>query len=106
MFLFAGVGGRIPDAIARPLVDGVWPLWRGDPLPGWVFGQRFARTLVTVWAPGRTGLAHGLGGLDLLPLVVVQVGAIAVMSAACDRSAAAAAGIRPRRTDRRGGQAR
>lgn len=49
MFLFQGVGGRIPDADAmsyqRPLRQVVWPMWRGDPLPPWKEGSRFERTV-------------------------------------------------------------
>ena len=80
MLLFGGVGGRVPDGIARPLVDAVWPLWRGDPLPGWVFGQRFARTVVRFLMPDldRT-LPNKFGWLVFLPLVVGQVGAVRLM---------------------------
>ena len=80
MTLFAGVGGRIPDAIARPFVDGVWPLWRGDPLPGWVFGNRFARNPVSLLIPRvERSLPSGLGGMMFLPLVGFQVVAIGLM---------------------------
>ena len=30
MLLFQGVGARIPQDIPDPLVQAVWPLWRGD----------------------------------------------------------------------------
>ncbi len=70
MLLFGGVGGRIPDGIARPLRDGVWPLWRGDRLPGWVYGQRFAYNLVTLAFPNlERALGPGLGWLVFAPLV-------------------------------------
>ena len=57
MTLFQGVGARIPDPLpvlapgqvdplAHPLTDVVWPLWRGDRLPPWTFGHRFARTIL------------------------------------------------------------
>src|SRR5206468_76617 len=44
---FVAIGARVPDFVDRPLVEGVWPLWRGDrPLPFWVYGNRYARNLV------------------------------------------------------------
>ena len=80
MFLFAGVGGRVPDGVARPLVAGVWPLWRGAPLPDWVFGHRFAPTVLSLWRPDLVSqLPRDLGGLVFLPLLVGQVAAIGVM---------------------------
>ena len=80
MLLFGGVGGRIPDGIVRPLVDGVWPIWRGDRLPGWVFGQRFARNLVTLAFPQLDRqLPPSLGFLIFLPLVGFQALAIVAM---------------------------
>ena len=33
ILLFVGVGARLPQFIADPLRDAVWPLWRGDPVP-------------------------------------------------------------------------
>ncbi len=55
--LFQGVGARIPDPLptvppgmidplAHPLTQAVWPIWAGERLPGWVFGHRFARTIL------------------------------------------------------------
>ena len=71
MGLYAGVGGRIPDGIARPLVDGVWPLWRGDPLPDWAFGNRFARTVVSCWiADHDRNQPTTLGYVAFLPWLV------------------------------------
>jgi len=80
MLLFGGVGGRIHDAVARPLVDGVWPIWRGDRLPDWVFGQRFARNLVTLAFPQLDRqLPPSLGFLVFLPLVGFQALAVIAM---------------------------
>lgn len=80
MLLFGGVGGRVPDAIARPLVEGVWPLWRGDPLPGWVFGQRFARTLAGRWLGKPDANLDGLAGyLQFAPLLLFQAASIATL---------------------------
>jgi len=73
LLLFQGVGARVPDGIDRPLVDGVWPLWRGDvPLPPWAFGNRFARNLVGLARPGA-------GRSMFLPLVLFQAGMIGLM---------------------------
>ncbi len=75
ILIFQGVGGRIPDGIARPLVDAAWPIWRGDrPLPGWVFGNRYARNLISVGFPKAVrGLPEGWGWLQFLPLVGFQI---------------------------------
>jgi len=80
MLLFEGVGGRVPDAIARPLVEGVWPIWRGDRLPGWVFGQRFAHNLASLTLPElERKLPPGFGFLTFAPLVGFQILAILAM---------------------------
>ena len=86
MLLFGAVGGRIPDGIARPLIDGVWPIWRGDPLPGWVFGQRFARNLVSLTFPEfEQKLPPDLDFLVFLPLIIFQVlGALMMWSVVCE----------------------
>ena len=77
MLLFGGVGGRVPDGIARPFVDGVWPIWSGGRLPGWVFGQRFAPNLVTLAFPRlERELGPESGWLVFAPLVVGQAVAI------------------------------
>ena len=73
MLLFGGVGGRVPDGIARPFVDGVWPLWRGERLPGWVYGQRFAPNLVSLAFPQvERELGPAFGWLIFAPLVLGQ----------------------------------
>ncbi len=51
MLLFQGAGGRVPQDIADPLFQAVWPLWNGSPLPGWRFDQRFCRNLTSLAAP-------------------------------------------------------
>ena len=74
MLLFGGVGGRVPDGIARPFVDGVWPIWRGGRLPGWVYGHRFAPNLFTLAFPQKEReLGPGFGWLVFAPLVIGQV---------------------------------
>ncbi len=58
MTFFLAVGGRIPDPIAQPLLDGVWPLWAGEPVPGWATNGRFARTmfdLIAARKPPQSG---------------------------------------------------
>jgi hypothetical protein len=72
--MFQAVGARVPDAIARPLAEGVWPLIRGDrPLPGWVFGNRYARNLSSMaWPEGVKSLPLWAGWAQFLPLVVFQ----------------------------------
>jgi hypothetical protein len=79
---FEAIGARVPDFVARPLVDGVWPLWRGDrPLPGWVFGNRFARNLVSVGFPEAVKrLPTWAGWLPVLPLVIFQIAMIGLMT--------------------------
>ena len=51
MFLFQGAGGRVPHDIADPLVEAVWPLWAGEPVPWWRFNERFCRNLTVLAAP-------------------------------------------------------
>ncbi len=88
MLLFEGVGGRIPDYIDRPFVDGVWPIWRGDRLPGWVFGQRFAHNLASLTMPEvERKLPPGFGFLTFAPLVGFQALAIAAMCSELPRTA-------------------
>jgi hypothetical protein len=74
ILMFQAVGARVPDGIARPLVDGVWRLIRGDrPLPGWVFGNRYARNLASLaWPEGVKSLPIWAGWAQFLPLVLVQ----------------------------------
>ena len=90
MFLFNGVGGRVPDGIARPFVDGVWPLWRGDPLPGWAFGRRFARNLLSLAFPNLDRRpAAATGWLMFAPLLLFQALAFIAMCRVVPRGAPA-----------------
>jgi hypothetical protein len=87
--LFVGVGARLPETVNDPLAEVVWPLWRGDPIPAWwadlqkgqpPWSQRFARNLVSIFLPGKVArLSDRWLWLQFVPLVVFQVGAIAVM---------------------------
>ena len=79
---FVAIGARVPDFVARPLVDGVWPLWRGDrPLPGWMFGDRYARNLVTLAFPDAVkNLPIWAGWATILPLVAFQGVMIGLMA--------------------------
>jgi hypothetical protein len=80
ILLFLGIGGRIPQYIADPLREAVWPLWRGDPLPMWAYGRRFARNAVDWLAPETVArLPERWGGLQFLPLALGQALAIAAM---------------------------
>ena len=78
---FEAIGARVPDAVARPLAEGVWPLWRGDrPLPGWVFGNRYARNLVSLSFPVTVKrLPSWAGWATLLPLAALQVTLVVLM---------------------------
>jgi hypothetical protein len=78
MLLFQGVGARIPQDFAHPLVEVVWPLWRGDPVPLWREGARFDTTIVAWRWPGLARSAW-----QFLPLVLGQGLAIALMWRAC-----------------------
>jgi hypothetical protein len=98
ILLFQGVGARVPnpvedpppgyvDPLQRPLETSVIPLWRGDPPPPWVFGQRFARNLVLVARPGWVGdLPASRQWLQFAPLVLIQAAAITVLFSSVSRS--------------------
>ncbi len=91
MLLFQGAGARIPNdppargrsrpVFSQPLVDAVWPIWTGEtPTPGWRFGERFARNLVSIAAPGAVAsLPPAAQALQFLPLVVLQAAAIVLL---------------------------
>ncbi|HMB07482.1 MAG TPA: hypothetical protein VKP69_27595 [Isosphaeraceae bacterium] len=86
MLLFQGVGARIPQDIADPLRDAVWPLWHGDPLPPWTYGHRFARNAVAWLAPEAiASLPEGTRWVQFLPLASAQAAAIAAMTDALRR---------------------
>ena len=82
ILLFQGVGARVPDQFLRPLVENVWPLWRGvRPLPGWVFGQRYARNWLGLTQPNLVeGLPYWARWLQFLPLVIGQLVGIGLMA--------------------------
>ncbi|CAN5888182.1 hypothetical protein BH23PLA1_BH23PLA1_04620 [soil metagenome] len=84
MLLFQGVGARIPQDIPDPLLDIVWPPWRGEPrLPGW---ERFARNPLSVAWPERiAALPPSWRGMQFLPLIAFQGLAIGAMLASCRR---------------------
>ncbi len=91
MLLFQGAGARIPNelgmrgrksvAVSEPLFDAVWPIWTGtDPTPGWRFGERFSRNLVSIAAPGVVKSLGPRGEpLQFLPLVSAQAIAILIL---------------------------
>ncbi len=97
MLLYQGVGGRIPHAYPDPLLDPVWPLWRGDLLPsGWVNGERFSWTLVSWLAPERLDQwPESRRWVQFLPLVAFQLVAIGLTFRLC-RSPDAPTRVRPR----------
>ncbi len=84
IFLFQGVGARVPnpidevppgviDPLAEPLMKAVLPLWRGEPLPGWVFGNRFAWNLAMMARPEAIkALPDSWQWLQFVPLVAFQ----------------------------------
>jgi hypothetical protein len=73
MLLFQGVGARIPHDVPDPLVDVVWPLWRGDPLPPWWIGKRFGHNLVSLAVPSWIArLSPRWQSIQFLPLVLAQ----------------------------------
>ncbi len=77
MLLFQGVDGRIPPFIGDPLREAVWPLWTGQPVPGWRQGERFSRNLVALIAPAWTNsLRPAWQCAQFLPLVLTQIAAI------------------------------
>lgn len=87
MLLFQGVGGRLPDSLGGvplddPLRQVVWPLWRGDPLPGWWIGERYTRTLAGLaWDAEVARLPAGARGVQFAPLLVFQAGMLAAILA-------------------------
>lgn len=79
MLLFQGVGGAIPQFVGDPLIEGVWPRWRGEPLPEWAYGRRFIRSAFSVLFPtGMSSLPEGWRWVQFVPLVVGQGVAIAL----------------------------
>jgi len=82
MLLFQGVGARLPQDVADPLIDVVVPLWRGRAeLPGWWTGERFARNPARLLAGDwLRGLPVAWRWIQFLPLVIFQaVGVVWLM---------------------------
>lgn len=79
MLLFQGVGARLPQDVADPLVEVVWPLWSGRAdLPGWWTGERFARNPANLLAGAwLDGLPVPWRWIQFAPLVVFQALGIA-----------------------------
>jgi hypothetical protein len=76
--LFLGVGGRLPQDIADPLPQVVWPFWRGDPIPPPWPGGRFAKNLVALAFPRAiANFPDAWQWVQFLPLIVTQLGASA-----------------------------
>ncbi|HEY2157337.1 MAG TPA: hypothetical protein VGH33_17040 [Isosphaeraceae bacterium] len=91
ILLFQGVGARVPnpiddlppgivDPLREPLTKAVLPIWRGEPLPGWVFGNRFARNLATMARPEAIkALPPSWQWLQFAPLVAFQAVTIVLL---------------------------
>ncbi len=75
MLLFQGIGARIHPEVDDPLVQAAWPIWSGrTPLPGWRFGERFCRNVVSLCAPDQIArLDPAWQAVQFLPLVLAQV---------------------------------
>ena len=75
MLLFQGADARIPQDVAEPLLEGVWPLWSGQaPLPGWRYGERFCCNLISMAAPRWLArLDSRWQAVQFLPLVAFQL---------------------------------
>lgn len=84
MLLFQAVGARMPQDVLDPLVEVAWPLWRGDAVPMWWTGERFARNLFALAAPSLVaGVPAAWAWLQFLPLAAFQAaGAAALVVAA------------------------
>lgn len=80
MLAFVAVGGRVPQYFDDPLVQAVWPLWRGRVVPGWPF-EPFSRNLFGVLV-GQTvaRLPRGARWLQFAPLLLAQGVAIGWMA--------------------------
>ncbi len=81
LFLFQGVGARVPQDVHAPLRAVVWPLWTGrEPLPMWWTGQRFTATLMNLlasdWEQRLRVSRHAFQFLPLVGVQVVGIGAV------------------------------
>ncbi len=81
LFLFVGVGGQAPQFLDDPLLQFVWPRWRGERVPLVPGDEFFARNVVMLAPWSVTGITNvaGRGPIAFLPLAAVQVVAIALM---------------------------
>jgi hypothetical protein len=81
MLLFQAVGARVPHAYDDPLVQTVWPLWRGqEPLHAWRFGERFCTNLLSLAAePMIVKLPPSWQWSQFVPFLTIQALAIALM---------------------------
>jgi len=81
MLLFQGVGARVPQFYDDPLVQTVWPLWRGQiPVDTWRFGERFCTNLVGLIADRVLAkLPPSWQWSQFVPLATAQALAIAAM---------------------------
>lgn len=86
VFLFQGVGARIPDAIDDPLFRAVTPIWSGSRLPPWRQGDRFARTAFSIVFPRTAArVSSRFAAAHFVPLVAIQAAAIAILVALAGR---------------------
>ena len=77
MWLFAGVGGRVPHDVGDPLRSFVLPAWRGDSLPLYAVNGRFTRNALSALRPGLVaGLPPSRQWLQFAPLLIGQVAAV------------------------------
>ena len=78
IFLFQGVGPRIPLDLHAPLRELVWPLWTGrSTLPMWWTGQRFTATVMDVLGSDwERRLRVSRQAAQFLPLVIGQLTAL------------------------------
>lgn len=85
IFLFQGVGARVPQDVQAPFTGVVWPLWTGaSAVPRWWTGDRFARNLASLFpGSGVERLPASWQWLQFLPLLAAQglgIAAIAVVA--------------------------
>ena len=81
IFLFVGVGGQAPQYLEDPLLQLVWPRWRGERVPLVTGDEFFARNvlMLTRWSwPGVTTFA-GRGPIAFVPLGAAQAVAFCLM---------------------------
>ncbi len=103
IFLFQGVGARLPQFINDPLVEVVWPSWRGAPLPPFKEGERFTKTVAGVLGSKVTGNEDWNNSwLQFVPLVLGQLLSVSLLLALLGRSKRPRDSTTTRVTDREG----